>query len=512
MKFKFILLLSILSISYAKVFSQDTLIKNGNVVFYYPNQVKSSEGLMRDGKPDGYWKNYYEIGIIKSEGNRLNFELDSTWKFYNNKGKLTLEVNYKKGKKNGLRRIISNSEIIEENYVLDVKQGPTKYFVSDTILSKIIIFDKGLEEGLAKEFDKNGTVITLYEYKKGMLISREKINRVDQNNKKQGSWMVFYPKGIIKNEVTYRDDKKNGYLKEYDPDGNLLKVTKYIDDVLQDNAEELKVYDIRTDYYSNGNVKIVGSYYDNKPDGIRREYNKEGKIEISYIFKHGIMIGKGIVDEAGLKQGKWSEYFDGGELKAEGSYKDNKRIGQWKFFYQNGKLEQMGSYNKNGLFDGLWKWYYVTGEVHREENYLDGLEDGRLTEYTDSGKVVTEGDYIEGIENGVWKLNYGDYTEIGKYVDGKRDSLWKSWYNNGQLLFEGKFIDDNPNGKHVNYWDNGTIKEQGIYVMGKKEGEWVKYDEEGNELLTTFFRDGIERKFENVDYEDANDDKKTIEP
>ena len=54
---------------------------------------------MRDGKADGYWKNYYKNGQIKIEGNRKNFLLDSIWKFYTEKGKITKAVNYLEGKK-----------------------------------------------------------------------------------------------------------------------------------------------------------------------------------------------------------------------------------------------------------------------------------------------------------------------------------------------------------------------------------------------------------------------------
>ena len=38
-----------------------TINPNGYNIFYYENGAKSSEGTMRDGKADGYWKNYYKI-------------------------------------------------------------------------------------------------------------------------------------------------------------------------------------------------------------------------------------------------------------------------------------------------------------------------------------------------------------------------------------------------------------------------------------------------------------------
>src|ERR1043166_4412866 len=72
--------------------------------FYYSNGKVSSEGTMRNGKPDGYWKTYYETGILKAEGNRKNHELDSAWKFYSEDGPIAMEINYLKGKKNGYRK------------------------------------------------------------------------------------------------------------------------------------------------------------------------------------------------------------------------------------------------------------------------------------------------------------------------------------------------------------------------------------------------------------------------
>ena len=38
---------------------------NGYNKFYYPNGQISSEGMMRNGKPDGYWITYYVTGIKK---------------------------------------------------------------------------------------------------------------------------------------------------------------------------------------------------------------------------------------------------------------------------------------------------------------------------------------------------------------------------------------------------------------------------------------------------------------
>src|ERR1700741_1241988 len=90
--------------------STQTILPNGFNTFYYDNGEISSEGMLRDGKPDGYWKTYSVNGVIKSEGNRKNFQLDSVWKFYNEKGILAFEFNYKDGKKNGLKKTFDTEE------------------------------------------------------------------------------------------------------------------------------------------------------------------------------------------------------------------------------------------------------------------------------------------------------------------------------------------------------------------------------------------------------------------
>ena len=113
------------------VLSQDNVNPNGFNRFYHENGIVSSEGNMRDGKPDAYWKTFNTEGILVSEGNRKNFELDSLWKFYNDEEILILEINYLAGKKNGLRRTFHEDEILEENFINDVKEGLSYYLFKD---------------------------------------------------------------------------------------------------------------------------------------------------------------------------------------------------------------------------------------------------------------------------------------------------------------------------------------------------------------------------------------------
>src|ERR1700761_1149444 len=98
--FGFILILTSVIIPFI---SSGQTAKEGYNKLYDANGKLSSEGTIRNGKPDGYWKTYYENGKIKSEGNRKDYVLDSVWNFYTAKGLMYVSFTYKNGKKNGFK-------------------------------------------------------------------------------------------------------------------------------------------------------------------------------------------------------------------------------------------------------------------------------------------------------------------------------------------------------------------------------------------------------------------------
>ncbi len=494
-----------LMIVFFPVAGQDTVKTNGFQQFFYPNGKLSSEGNMQDGKPNGYWKSYYENGHLKSEGNRKNFDVDSIWKFYNEEGKLILEINYSKGKKNGLKISYLEKETIKENFKNDIKEGMTYYTYPDGKIKLEIPFIKGLEQGFGKEYASDGTIITLTEYKRGFIVDRQRINRRDKNNLKQGRWYDFYENGNIRMEGTYRDDKMHGYFKEYNENGDFLRINKYEHGVLLKDAEEIQKLEVRNEYYPDGKLKISAMFRNDIPEGIRREYNPEGRIEKAYLYKNGILSGEGIILEDGNKDGAWKEYYSDGKIKAEGNYENGKQTGEWKYYFETGRLEQIGRFNKQGNPDGRWKWFFENGQLLREENYHGGVRDGMLTEYDETGKMITEGEYVNGLEEGLWFEITGDYLSRGSYRDGMRNGSWSGWYlfRNGQktdsvLSFTGNYIEDYPDGKHVYYWDNGKIRDEGLFVMGRKEGEWIKNEYDGSLFMVITYKNGVEVRYDGV--------------
>lgn len=475
------------------------ILNDGYHVFRYPNGAISSEGFIKNGKPEGYWKSYYVTGVKKSEGKRTNFLLDSIWIFYDQVGDTTEKISYLLGKKNGYYLKYRKDPSVglyvwsKELYAGDKKEGTAYIYYPDGKIQQTVSYNEGKKEGLSKEYDINGMVITLLEYNDDFLISREKINRTDAKGLKQGVWKDFYQSGNIKTERSYKDDMLHGYYKEYDNRGKLT-ITMLYDNgaIVKSRVEDEPDIEIVNKYDNDNRLIYSGPYRNKIPVGTHREYSKSGQVSNAFIYNdNGLLLSEGIVDESGNFNGQWKDYYPDGKVKAEGTYVDSKRTGIWKFYNSQSKVEQIGSYS-NGRPDGLWKWYYENGSVLREEEYFQGERDGVYTEYSPDGDIIAQGQYTDGEKNGFWKIKSGDHSEEGNYIIGLKDGQWKSYYNNGTLKFKGNFVQGNPDGQHIYFYDTGIIKEEQFYRMGLKQRAWKKYDENGALILTVTYKDDME--------------------
>jgi antitoxin component YwqK of YwqJK toxin-antitoxin module len=502
--------------------SQDISNTNGFTKIYYPNGKVSSEGYLRNGQPDGYWKTYYPTGIMKSEGNRKNHLLDSIWIFYGEAGDTLQKVSYIMGRKNGYTigynalhtqdPLLRTRVISRELYVNDRREGLSLYYYPDGSLHEEVQFANNKRNGITREYDRSGQLITIQRFNNGVLVERERINRTDEQGLKQGIWRTYYPNGHVRSEINYKDDLMNGPYKEYDENGNVSVLVQYAKGMIieEEDTAEMDV-EIRNQLDESGNIVYSGSYRKEIPVGIHRVYDGSGKVINAFLYNdYGIKVGEGIITNEGKKEGEWKYYNNDGSLRSTGVYNNNLEQGNWKFYLNNGRLEQTGIY-KNGKADGLWKWFYENGNLKREEEYFEGKEEGLCVEYDTSGNIITSGNYFDGQREGEWIYKVGDYSEKGKYIGDLKDGKWQAFYNDGKLMYEGNFIQGNPDGEHVFYFPNGQIKELNYYIMGLREKNWKKFDENGQLLITITFRDNQEYRINGQKVEFAESDIRHIE-
>jgi antitoxin component YwqK of YwqJK toxin-antitoxin module len=481
------------------LFCQESL-KDGYNKLYYGNRQVSSEGMIKNGKPDGKWISYHINGKMKSEGNRRNFLLDSIWKFYDEQGNLVDEISYLDGKRSGyhIKYQIINKEdkpiavpFFKELYLDNQKQGLSSYYNNKGELERMIRYKDGKKQGLTREFI-NGILQIVYKYHNDFLIDREFINQTDTKGMKQGVWREYFDNDNIKTEENYKNGVLNGFYREYNQAGKML-VSRFYENgtLVENNSDEEIIAEVKNQYDSLGNLVASGSYLNSIPVGTHRKYSADkAKVKIEEYDNSGQVVSAGVTNDKGIKEEFWQFFYPGGQVRLEGNYKNDKRSGTWKFYYPDGKTEQTGNY-LNGLEDGLWTWYYANGSLRREENYLRGKEDGLSTEYDENGVIIAAGEFIDGLEEGPWLYQSGDNTEKGSYKAGLKDGIWKEFYPDGVLKFEGGFVQGSANGKHKLYYENGKIKEEQYYRMGQKDKTWWVFDPDGNVVISYVYMNDV---------------------
>lgn len=490
--YRFVLMKGIRNILGLMFILMHVMLSAQYVKYTYPNGIVSSEGTMVNGKPDGYWKTYYPDGGLKSEGNRLQFKLDSTWLFYRDDSTLERRITYREDIKQGKEtRYNAKGKPEEEwNNSNGIKTGKSVYYYDTGELWKVIAFVNNKEEGKGIEYDKDGRIISHYVFKNGFIYSHEQINRYNNVNKRTGIWRELYANGEVRMEGNYTNGLKNGVFKNYDKQGKLLSIEQYVDDILVEGDEATGIPDIREEFYSDGQVKTSGSYKNGKKHGTFRNYDPRGKEQDAHLYEQDVKIAEGQLDSLGRRIGAWTFYYPTGQIKYKGGYKLGLKDGAWTYYYTDGKVVQSGSYI-NDEPAGNWKWYYSNSSVHRDEYYLRGKEDGHCVEYDSLGIVLTEGDYIGGLKTGAWVLKVNDHSEEGSFEDGERNGLWIWKYGDGTKAFEGEYTVGIPTGKHRYWYPNGQVKMRGEYEGGELSGRWDYYDEDGTMTLQLEYEGGV---------------------
>jgi len=508
--FQYLVPFLFLGVWHMQLSGQGDEIENGFVQIFYPNNNQvSSEGTMRDGKPDAYWRTYYVSGVIKSEGKRTNFLLDSLWNFYNQAGEMTEQISYKIGERSGYanKYIFNNPQnpgqatlTSSELYVMGKKEGNSYYYHPTGELKLIVFYKDGKKQGLSREFSKDSTLITVVQYKDNYVTDRERVNRKDEEGNKQGTFREYYENGRIKKEEHYLNNKLHGYYREFDGRGELVMAMRYErGTIVEEIDEDMKeLLDMKSTYDQQGRLIFTGGYKEGVPVGIHRFFDTAGVVENAHLYNElGQKVSEGVIDEQGNRKGGWTDFYPTGEVRAKGNYLNNQRSGSWTYFFGKGAIEQKGRFERD-RYMGLWNWFYPNGNKWREESYFNGREDGMFVEYDPVGNILTKGDYIGGEKEGEWIYQVGDHEERGSYVIGLREGTWNYYYHSGALKYEGSYSQGNPDKRHKYYYPDGTPKEEQYYELGIREKNWKKYDEEGNLVMTITYKNNEEQRINGV--------------
>lgn len=467
------------------------------VQYRYPDGTVSSEGMLVNGVPQGYWVSYYPDGTAKSEGNWRAGRLEGDWVFYDEQGRVETTLHYEGGWKDGeeVQWDSTGTRIRSLPWVVDTLNGVESVFDATGIEVERIPWKAGQREGVALTFAvENGVqtrIVRRQGFRDDLLRWVEDINRYDDQGRRTGKWMRFWSQGVgvIREEGSYERGLKEGVFKYFSRNGDLERTETYKRGERVEDAPEAVALDLRKAFHPNGEVSREGPWRDNTPMGTHRFYDEEGHMVEVKVFRQGVLSASGMLDSLGRRTGPWLVYWPDGSVKESGEYLAGVKEGDWTYFRRDGETEQEGGY-RQGQWHGVWTWYHPGGKLHRRERYRKGREDGDFVELSMSGDTLARGVYERGLKQGPWLEHVEDDRKEGVYLDGERDGVWRHFDDEGFKRFEGEYVAGIPMGEHTGYWSGGTRAWVGSYSGGLPEGNWRYFDELGMVRLIRQYKAG----------------------
>jgi len=110
--------------------------------------------------------------------------------------------------------------------------------------------------------------------------------------------------------------------------------------------------------------------------------------------------------------------------------REGKKEGYWKIFDENGRFKAEGVFEQN---DGKYTEYYETGNIKAEGNIVDGKNHGLWIYYYEDGTKEGECEYINGNGEYIGYYTDGSIKMKGMIKDGVNVGLWELYKGNGQL-------------------------------------------------------------------------------
>ena len=183
------------------------------------------------------------------------------------------------------------------------------------------------------------------------------------------------------------------------------------------------------------------------------------------------------------------DFYENGQLRMTGNYKNGKQEGSFKSYYEKGQPWEKGN-SREGQLHGLYESYHENSIVEKYGNFIDGKQDGFWGYYYFNGQFSGTGKYKNGLEIGVWE-----------YFDENGQSIYKgSWNHNeefseffdekGTLRIKGKLIIGTSHGPFEFYHENGQFWKKGNYIEGKEDGIFVFLDKNKKVEYLKYFIDG----------------------
>ena len=207
--------------------------KQGHWIKRYLNGHIQYNGYFKDDQPTGVFKRFFEndtlrsVLVFSSDGKMAEASIYHPNGCIASKGKFVNQM--KEGKWLFYSARIEAYLICEEEYLNNLKNGPSLKYYPDKTLAEKVNYSKDMRTGEWVQYFPNGKACL-------------KANYID--GKLQGKFEVFFTDGKPEYVGQYKNDTRNGLWIIYKPDGTLKYNVEYVDG----EAKNSDLYKKESDY------------------------------------------------------------------------------------------------------------------------------------------------------------------------------------------------------------------------------------------------------------------------
>ena len=150
---------------------------------------------------------------------------------------------------------------------------------------------------------------------------------------------------------------------------------------------------------------------------------------LTFFLFFGIVTSMNATSTLSLEEGVKmysKEYYDNGQIKAEGWEMGTAKMGYWKFYHPNGILASEGHFKKNRRSD-YWHFYNEKGTLLKEGHYLSGSAENWWIFYDIANAKTSKFQYKDNQKNG-FCLRYKKrkLIRVEKYTNNSKVGEWTS--------------------------------------------------------------------------------------
>jgi len=186
--------------------------KQGTWKWFFEDGSIETLGDYTLGKKTGKWVDYHENGNMNMEENYIEGELHGPTIYYDEAGEIQIQMNYYEGTLDSYSYLNSEGVLLPE-IPLKHESGKVLAYYKNGNKSIEYELEKGLREGELKIYHSNGNLLRTLIFKNDLLEGKAVYNTI---------------KGSKRKEVIYTKGNKNGIMTTYYPTGEVETTKNYL--------------------------------------------------------------------------------------------------------------------------------------------------------------------------------------------------------------------------------------------------------------------------------------------